>query len=106
MVSPDPIAAERAHYLSLLGRTADDPALTLAELRSMTGAGVDVRSAAEAKITEQKTVASSAFIRSVNGVIPDVNGNVTIARGSNDAAGELVAARLDTAVTDITVGIA
>ena len=57
MVSPDPIAAERAHYLSLLGRTADDPALTLAELRSMTGAGVDVRSAAEAKITEQRMVA-------------------------------------------------
>ena len=53
MASPDPIAAERAHYLSLLGRTADDPAVTLAELRSMTGAGVDVRSAAEAKITEQ-----------------------------------------------------
>ena len=72
----------------------------------MTGAGVDARNAAEAKITEQKMVASSAFIRSVNGVIPDVNGNVTIARGSNDAAGELVAARLDTAVTDITVGIA
>ncbi|MCA9326765.1 hypothetical protein KC976_04180, partial [Candidatus Saccharibacteria bacterium] len=81
MVSPDPIAAERAHYLSLLGRTVDDPAVTLAELRSMTGAGVDVRSAAEAKITEQRMVAGSAFIRSVNGIIPDVNGNVTIAVG-------------------------
>lgn len=48
MASPDPIAAERAHYLSLLGLTVDDPAVTLSQLRSMTGAGVDARNAAEA----------------------------------------------------------
>ena len=59
MASPDPIAAERAHYLALLGRTVDDPAITLAELRSMTGAGADARYAAEAKITEFLTDVAS-----------------------------------------------
>ena len=91
MASPDPIAAERAHYLSLLGRTVDDPAVTLAELRSMTGAGVDVRSAAKA--TEQRMVAAGGA-------------GTNALRNLPDAAGELVAARLDTAVTNITVGIA
>lgn len=33
MASPDPIAAERAHYLALLGWTIDDPAVTLSQLR-------------------------------------------------------------------------
>lgn len=54
MASPDPIAQERAHYVSLLGLPSDDLSLTLAELRALTGAGVDARAAAEAKNTERR----------------------------------------------------
>ena len=93
MASPDPIAAERQMYLNLLN-IADDPDVTLSQLRAMTGAGVDARNAAEAKSKAASAHSHGAadlsgVVKTVNGTAPDGAGNVTVSGGGGGSSSEL-----------------